>query len=720
MSPEDAVALLAGNDPSAVQSAMNTLNAQEQARRATVSALLRNTVGAPGTAAQPVMSQTPGMWSDEDEARRLATEASAAKWGPQQALSMIGTGTPISGAGALGSGGGRLTMTNVPDIRGMPAKEAIKIAREEPHLIPTAGGGYVGGPPGVKTYKDLKKLRESFEKYVSQNPEGGDWYDRYRNAIKEVTGNEAVANRWMANQQAQWSAGVSPESELQFALRENNAALAGSPVKSARPAQHEAHLAAIEAQDPSLYMLGQKTGEYARKINPDQPTPAGATGVNDFRYARQWGYPTVSGQTNVGGVGIGQGAAHRFMDYETALAVDRANKANLGGRSDWTGEQLQANPWITQKAGDLMKQRGISFPEAYAEAKKQIGDFFNKHTAFETYEAQPGSETGHLPLSVGANPAERAAFALDPRSNWATAPGGRDAIYGDLRIPGTGVAMRVRPTQEMQGAYTTPAGVLETNPGAVARPLVSFQSGPVKNIPEQERALMDASAATRGYIDAQNFAGWHKPWEGGQLGGSQSIFMPNQGPVDAPMMRALSGATGKYGLPDIVDTGQGLTATNFGGEFQKLSPKARQQMVTDVVNATGGSLKDVRPVNVNLGGVDYVPSWQAPQGTGTATQNLLNYVTKTPEIREAFNNNMYIPHQALMKLERDKEWASKWGATRDDIQNARRIISEGPGWIDRLEAGMKNGAVLPSVAAAVLGTGAHFFGQKEPAEKQKQ
>ena len=35
----------------------------------------------------------------------------------------------------------------------------------------------------------------------------------------------------------------------------------------------------------------------------------------------------------------------------------RANAANLGGRSDWTGEQLQAARWVHQKANAILDQR---------------------------------------------------------------------------------------------------------------------------------------------------------------------------------------------------------------------------------------------------------------------------------------------------------------------------------------------------------------------------
>ena len=65
--------------------------------------------------------------------------------------------------------------------------------------------------------------------------------------------------------------------------------------------------------------------------------PPGATGVNDFRYANQWGYTPGEAVERKGDLGL-TAPQHTFLDYENALAVDRANKAALGGKTDWTGE----------------------------------------------------------------------------------------------------------------------------------------------------------------------------------------------------------------------------------------------------------------------------------------------------------------------------------------------------------------------------------------------
>ena len=58
---------------------------------------------------------------------------------------------------------------------------------------------------------------------------------------------------------------------------------------------------------------------------------------------------------------------------------------------------------------------------------------------------------------------------------------------------------------------------------------------------------------------------------------------------------------------------------------------------------------------------------------------------------------------ALSQLERDQDYSRRWSATREDIQNAGKIIGEGEGWVDRLEFALKAGAILPALGFAILG-----------------
>jgi hypothetical protein len=592
--------------------------------------------------------------------------------------------------------------TEIPDIRDLPADQAVDTARKQHHLIKAGDqseGYFVGGPRDVNSKRDLNKLRKEFDEYIAADHRGGDWYDRYRRSMNEVTGGDPVSNRWMSNQEGQWSAGVDPGSEVHFALKENNASIAGMPVKAARPAQHEAHLAAIEAKDPTLYQLGDKTGEYADLTNATRTRPPGATGVNDFRHARNWHYTEAGGAEQKGALTEAQ---HKFLDYETALAVDRANKTKLGGRSDWTGEQLQAAPWVRQKALDIMsRNEALTYEEAFARANKQIGDYFPRHTYNATHEVQPGVETGHMMGSVAAPQGEKTAFAADPRSTWATAPGGRDAIYAGLGIPGTGVNMRVRPTIDMQGMYEGPRG-LETNPGWVARPLGTFNVGgkdePFKAVTPADRAIMNAGEAWRAAMDAQQAGAWHKTWVGGPAKESNSLLFPRQGKASVEEMQAIQDKAKPFGLSDVTDTGEGILSTRYWP-----APEGSKEFDKALRAGEFGNLGKPQRVRVDSDIVDYGDQWKEGVGSGAVTRKMLEYVEATPGIRAAFNANPHLADRAAAQMERDVEWTTKWGAPREDVQNLRRIVAESKGSgdvIDRIKAALKAGAILPATVAA--------------------
>lgn len=617
-------------------------------------------------------------------------------------------------------------MTQLPNLRELPVEEAVRIARKEPHLMPSPDrmeGAYIGGPRSIQNRKDLLKMRRELDKTVENDPRGGDWYDRYRAGVSEVTGGDPRDNLWFANTEGQFSAGVSPQSELAFSLKDTLSSIAyGEPVKAARPAQKQATMRAIAANDPSKFQLGNKTGEYARRVNPDQPGPLTATGVNDFRHARNLGYTEPDGTPQKNALGA---AAHTFSDYETALAVDRANKKALAGRTNWTGEQLQAAPWVSQKADDLWSRESKKFlglakkanPNAseaeiaaaarelaFQEANKTITEHFPKHTAYATYEAQPGAMTGHLPGSVGSPAWERELYANDTRSAWNTAPGGRDALYAGMRLGDTGKVWPVRPTQEMQGMYTPPNGPTEFNPGNVARPLVDFKTGDVKSVTPWTEAMLNGVEGTRAILDAQGAGAWHKPWVGGAPGLSNSMVINKKiaGILDPSEMVNLQKAGEKYGLPDIVDTNGDVTLTSFYPKPGKRSVKDQKNLEADVQAASANAKGAVR-AKVDSGYVGYEKAWSQP-GKGGATRKLLRTIDDMPRAaQEALDNNPAVPQAALDRLQRDEAWSKKWGATREDIQNLRRIVGEGPGWIKRLRLAVRNGAVLPAAAAAIIG-----------------
>jgi hypothetical protein len=617
--------------------------------------------------------------------------------------------------------------TGLTDIRPLPRDEAIRIARQEPHLIPAPDGGYVGGPDNIRNRKDLLRQRRSIDAQIERGAPGADWYDRIRAGIDDVTGGIPNARIVMANEHGMFSAGVSPESELGYATKtiNSNIATGGNPVKAARPAQQQAAARAAQQQDPNAFMLGKKTGEYAKKINPDMADKVqGATGVNDFRHARELGFTEPDGSPRKGALGP---AAHRYSDYETALATDRASKRQLGGFDEWTGEMAQAAPWVAQKADDLLKSRQkfymkraegmvgkgsnrppeeIAWELAFDDAKKTAADFFPKHTANATYESLPYSEAGHLSGLLRAPKFEQDAFALDPRNAWNTAPGGRDAIYGGMAagpVEG-GFGMRVRPTVPAQGVWDGPQGT-EYNQAFVARPLVGFDTGKRgKALPQADRDILTAGEATRAYMDVQGAGAAHKTFTGGKtVADSPSVYLRKQQPGQLPPeeLARLRSVGGEYGLPHAIDTGEGVTLTNFDETPRGLAAKQRAQRDASL-NDSGLYNKGY---DVSVDGVykSYGDEWAGPQGSGAATRSLLQTLdTVQPGVRDALDRNPYLAGVAQNKIDLIDEASKKYGAARKDVINALKIVGEGPGWVGRLREALDRGVILPAAAAALL------------------
>lgn len=608
---------------------------------------------------------------------------------------------------------------NIPSIRGLPVEQGIEMARTEPHLIPAGNqskGYYVGGPQDVQSPAELTQRRADFDAYLAPELRGADWYDRYRAGMNRATGGDPDMNKWMSNTQGSWSAGVSPESETGFTIKEANSALAGQPVKAFRGPAHDAFLEAIDANNPNLMMLGDKTGEYAGLVNPDRPGPPGATGVNDFRMANQFGYTPGEATTRKGDVSL-TAPQHTFMDYETALMADRANQTQLGGKTDWTGEQIQAVPWVRQKAEALMAQRpGLDYESAIAEANKTAPDFFDKHAANATWEARPGVQTGHLPGSVNATPEENEAYFKKPGS-WAVAPSmgletgeeGRDAIYGGLRLGDTGVGMYTLPSRPMTGVFEG-----QNNPGMVARPLVAFDTGGgAKTVSPADQAILNAGETLRAGVSGQDAWAWNKSWKPDAVGKANSYLMPLDRPATVDELTAAQGAGAGYGMPMSTDTGGGILSANFEDlSPQGWKPGQRREAVGAMEAATPpdasapGSL-----VKTDSGYGDLTPQWKQGRGSGAVTQKILDAIGGTPELEAAFDKNPYIPGVASAQAERDASTGLNWGDPRDDLQNLRLQIGQGPGWVDRLKTGLaqfKATGSLPPLAGAAT-TGAAVF-----------
>lgn len=625
----------------------------------------------------------------------------------------------------------------IPEIRHLPVDDAVRLARKEPHVIPAGANSpsaYLGAPRAIQNRGDILKMRRSLDKNLADDPRGGDWYDRYRGGVSEVTGGNQKDMDWMTAQHGQYSAGVSPEGELGFAIKDNNANLMGMPTKVARPAQAERARDAIAANDPELHQLGKKTGMYRKKIHPDAGNERTATGVNDFRWAREFGYTDTSGAQQRDAMGAAQ---HKFMDYETALTVDRANKAELAGRSDWTGEQIQAAPWVRQKAYALLEDRSflkdrmkeakaqakaagrkisddearaiampLAYEDAFQEANKTITEWFPKHTAYATHEAIPGISSGHLPGMINATPDEKTAYTA--ATSWASAPGERDAIYAGLRLGDTGVAGRVRPTLDMQGMWDAKGLPTQYNPGGSARPLVGFNAGKdTKRLADADRQMLQAGETVRAAFTGQDAGGAHVRIGGGKAGAMRSLAadMPRKLTVDE--MKKLRAVAKGADLQDVVDTGEGITMTSFAAPMQKRNAKDFKKL-SDAVQQVVPEAKNTRRTFVDGVYADLADAWKQGEGSGAVTKTMLNELKKNPVMYAAFNDNPYIADQAFKLLTEDKKLAATKGGVRQDLQNLREVAWGGAGaakkgWLDRIDKAYAAGKVsLPAIGALLL------------------
>ena len=618
------------------------------------------------------------------------------------ALSALGA-IPVPGAAAgrtaeeVATGAAGRALTDIaPDIRNMPVDQGIAQARTEAHLVPARGGGYVGAPPNIQSFADLQARRGQVDDYIAQHLGGADWYDRARSGISAASGGDPTASDWLGKLQGSLSAGVSPESETAFAVKEAVSRAAGDPQVAHWGAQSRGIDRAVEANDPSLMQFGDKTDEYAAKISPNQPPFKNATGVNDFRQLKLWGYP---GRAE--GVDPSAGETqHRFLDYETALTADRANQAQLGGRTDWNGEQIQAVPWVTQKAEDL----GIPFEDA----AKAGADFYPKHAAAATYEQQPGQalvDRGHLPGASGMSADQRAAFAAD--DPWTDASG-RDVIYGGGRVVNssgekTGLGVPTLPTLSATGVWKD-----ETNPARIAQPTVPFNvatkespaigGGPLgtKDVPPYAQNFLNTGEMIRSVFGAQEGGGWNKLWAKQPPGAQNAVFVPLDRDATRPEIDALSAAGEPFGLPHVTSTNGGLAVLNYDGA-PKLSTKDRQGLL----DAIGAAKPDdagehvMRRANTGFAG----PNYTTP-GAGTATQSMLDAVGDNP----FFTQNAGIGQAAGALARRDETFAPQIGEQGKDFWNLRQLAAAdgGQGWAERLQQAVKTGSIPASIGGVSL------------------
>lgn len=593
----------------------------------------------------------------------------------------------------------------VTSIRDMTPEQAREAALREDHLKQAPDGQFIGAPRGVNSPKTLKAMRKRVDAEVERGVEGGPWYDRAREGIIEVEGQNPQRQQLAAQEYGFWSPQATPDINLNDALRARVAYEAGAPRELVRTGRQGLGYIDARTQGKRLKQ-GPKTGEFENKLDPT--VDFSHIPVNDIWQGRVFGYTDAAGKPMSSGYTAAQ---HAVMDGETTLAALRANKKGLGGKTDWNAASIQAAPWVYAKGRSLHER----FPKKYptieagvAEASRTYVDYYPKYTVSGTYEVIPGASTGHLPSMKDAPFDTRLSYSQDPRAAWTRADDGRDALYDAAGLP-------TRRTVPATGAYRNSLGEVEVNPAFTARPLMGIDDiGDRRIVQPEGRSIADAVEGFRSFIDGQEAGAWHKMLPEKKAEPARSLAVPYPRSLTPEEMRKLTVLGDQYGF-GISDTGTGVSLMNnsdilprgddgallFGREGPRdggaLSRGLRNALGNDLARALPDQSGPAQRATVSS---SYLPSnlEAANAGTGRATQTMLDRIPDA--VATKLDNSPELRKIVANKIDLDREMAGKFGGVREDLQRARDIfVREG---LTGLRQALAAGVVLPAAAMMVV------------------
>lgn len=606
-----------------------------------------------GSAALAALGAIPGVGSEVKGGKKVADAS-------REALAAVKAGRPEA-----------ITKTS---LRAMPLDEAIDVARSGQHIKPSTanktGAGFVGAPYSAQTMADIDMLRQKFDADVQAGSAGADWYPRAQEWIKRVAGDDPQRQSELARNLALFSAQADPSSNLGFSVTaRNNAIMNMIPVSAEGKAgvvrdtqKWKTYLDAFNKGED--IRLGQKTGVYADHMDPTRTSPT--TGTNDIWHARALGYtePEINGGLSP--------QKHAWMDAETVLAVDRANKAGIGGRTNWTPGEVQAAPWVAGKGRGLSETRkNMTVEQGVAEAAKTYPDYAPAYFGYGTHEMAPGGSTGHLPDVYGSGQAGRDEYSNLPGSWW-KGDGGRDVLY-DAQ------GAYVEPTKDTVGIFKN-----EFNEGQAANPLVSYSGPSGERVMEPaSRQMMQGTEAFRAMMDAQDMGAWSAVIPGQKMSHSNAFLL--NGPQDRGSVGNILTQAGDTSMPAVINQGEGRNIlTNFPPP-EGISREQKKEMLSAFPGA--------EPVRLESGSVDYEPSWAQGEGSEAVTREMLANLNPA---QEAAFSKPEVRQQVLAKFDRDQLVAAQTGQpVRKDLQTARQIFAaEG---MAGLRAALGKG-ILPAAA----------------------
>ena len=640
----------------------------------------------------------------------------------------------------------------------------LKAVRAGEHLKPTKSG-FVGAPRTVTNQRTLNSMRKGIDQDFSDSVDAvkladpermGTWYDRAKQGMAQST--EPYQLPRTLEQHGVYSAGVSPENELAFSLKHLNSRVAGKPEMAYRSAGMNTLDNAVAENRPAK--LGFKIGEYANKNDPRLPN-TGLFGVDDFRRAQGMQYTLPDGSPWQGGV---TGTMHPFMDAETALQVDRANKAGTGGRTDWHGPHVQELPWVYGKAQDF-HGRGVNsryagdelegIKQSLRDANNTAQDYMYKHAASATHEAIPGASLGHVPQALNMTPEEKLAYSQ--RGRWdLPAPeaalnefpevgaGNRDILYGAL-------GYRQLPSRQAEGLYTNSLGGVETNPMTIARPLMDFPTGGGGGrMADESSKVMDFVEHFRPFMDANEAGAYNLPNTMAGVKGKNAMVLDTRGmnpdrlsdpsagvlPTAEQLSKvnaSLGEASGKakneanvlrekmpYGPPtkkvfknlqslDDAAGGYGVTATNRGMLLFPYKSRSGSGGLNQIMKNAGPALEEAFPDAERqkaIASTGYLPgigkrSKESPQTTAPFSGEATEDLLRhASELPQSVLENLSESESVRNQIREKALRDSLMGGARGDIQESRRFFSEAD-W-PKAVAMIRKG-ITPAAALAALG-----------------
>jgi len=186
----------------------------------------------------------------------------------------------------------------------------LRAATRGEHLRDDGSGGLIGAPRHITRGSSLGAYRRRMDDQIKEAADAvgyaertygdearvGTWYPRAKQGMADSSLPSQIDTNKAAH--SVYSAGVSPETELAFALKHGNSRAIGDPVMAYRTAaMNKLDDAAAAGVYPKL---ADKVSEYGEKIDPRVPI-GGLFGVNDFRNAQGFEYTTPNGDPWKGG-----------------------------------------------------------------------------------------------------------------------------------------------------------------------------------------------------------------------------------------------------------------------------------------------------------------------------------------------------------------------------------------------------------------------------------